>query len=72
MEVIAMTEIEEIQKNILLKWQYIYLIRKEITELEKEREDMLVAELSERKALKRLKALKANDKEDRWWEWETA
>lgn len=52
-----MTEIETLQRRILLKWQYIYLIRKEITELEKEREDMLVAELSERKALNRLQEM---------------
>ena len=47
-----MTEIEEIQKAILLKWQFIGMARKEIFELEAKREALLIAELREKVAEK--------------------
>ena len=51
------TEIEEIQRKILLKWEFIHMTRNEIADLEGKRLEMLEAELSERKALNRLQEM---------------
>lgn len=47
-----MTEIEEIQKAVLLKWAFIGMTRKEIFELEAKREALLIAELRAKMAEK--------------------
>ena len=43
-----MSKAEEIQRNILLKWEFIHMARKEIFELEAKREALLVQELREK------------------------
>lgn len=43
-----MSKAEEIQRNILLKWEFIHMTRKEIFELEAKREALLVDELREK------------------------